>query len=106
MLPVQTLGELFHVLVRKAKRRPEKAREAILSWRVAFEIAGTSSTVKVRALDLAAKHGLSIWDAVVLTTAAEVRCRVLVSEDMQDGFMQQGVPQQCERIHRADKAAA
>jgi predicted nucleic acid-binding protein len=34
VLPVQTLGELFHVLVRKAKRRPERARAAVLSWRV------------------------------------------------------------------------
>ena len=31
VLPVQTLGELFHVLVRKAKRRPSRAREAVLS---------------------------------------------------------------------------
>ncbi|HUI57076.1 MAG TPA: PIN domain-containing protein [Bryobacteraceae bacterium] len=28
VLPVQTLGELFHVLVRKAKRRPSRARAA------------------------------------------------------------------------------
>ena len=28
VLPVQTLGELFNVLVRKARRRPDRAREA------------------------------------------------------------------------------
>ena len=28
VLPVQTLGELFNVLVRKARRRPGRAREA------------------------------------------------------------------------------
>jgi predicted nucleic acid-binding protein len=33
VLPVQTLGELFNVLVRKAKRRPARARAAVLSWR-------------------------------------------------------------------------
>ena len=32
VLPVQTLGELFNVLVRKAKRRPSRARAAVLSW--------------------------------------------------------------------------
>ena len=31
VLPVQTLGELFNVLVRKAKRRPARARAAVLS---------------------------------------------------------------------------
>jgi predicted nucleic acid-binding protein len=36
VLPVQTLGELFNVLVRKAKRRPTRARAAVLSWRDAY----------------------------------------------------------------------
>lgn len=31
VLPVQVLGELFNVLVRKAKRRPARARAALLS---------------------------------------------------------------------------
>jgi len=33
VLPVQTMGELFNVLVRKAGRRPARARAAVLSWR-------------------------------------------------------------------------
>lgn len=33
LLPVQTLGELFNLLVRKAGRSPVRARKAILSWR-------------------------------------------------------------------------
>ena len=36
VVPVQTLGELFNVLVRKAKRRPARARAAVLSWRDAY----------------------------------------------------------------------
>ncbi len=35
-LPVQVLGELFHLLVRKAGRSPERARAAILSWQTLF----------------------------------------------------------------------
>jgi predicted nucleic acid-binding protein len=30
VLPVQTLGELFNVLVRSARRRPGRAREAVV----------------------------------------------------------------------------
>jgi predicted nucleic acid-binding protein len=36
VLPAQALGELFNVLVRKAKRRPGRAREAVqegFTWR-------------------------------------------------------------------------
>ncbi len=45
VLPVQTLGELFNVLVRKAKRRPARARAAVLSWRDAYPIAETTAAV-------------------------------------------------------------
>jgi predicted nucleic acid-binding protein len=75
-LPAQTLGELFHVLVRKAKRRPSRAREAVLSWRDAYPVIETSAAVIVNAADLAADRGLAIWDAVVLAAAAEAGCRL------------------------------
>jgi hypothetical protein len=41
-LPVQVLGELFHVLVRKAGHSPERARAAILSWQDVFPLIETS----------------------------------------------------------------
>ena len=61
LLPVQTLGELFHVLVRKAGRSSANARRAILSWRDSFPVAETSIPVMLAAADLATDHRLSIW---------------------------------------------
>src|SRR6516225_3543998 len=58
LLPVQTLGELFNLLVRKAARPPEKARKAILSWRDAFSLIETSAEVLLSAADLATDHQL------------------------------------------------
>ena len=43
------------------------------------------------AMDLAADHDLSIWDAVILAAAADAGCRLLLSEDMQDGFAWRGL---------------
>src|SRR5208283_2875886 len=91
VLPVQTLGELFNVLVRKAKRRPSRARTAVLSWRDAYAVVETSAAVMVNATDLASDHGLTIWDSVVLAAAAEAGCRLLLSEDLQEGFTWRGV---------------
>lgn len=91
VVPVQTLGELFYVLVRKAKRRPARAQAAVLSWSDAYPKAETSVAVMVNATDLAAKHGLTIWDSVVLAAAAEAGCRLLLSEDLQEGFTWRGV---------------
>jgi predicted nucleic acid-binding protein len=91
LLPVQTLGELFNLLVRKAKRSPGRARQAILSWRDAFPLIETSADVMLAAADLATDHQLSIWDSVVLSAAAESGCRLLLTEDMQEGFTWKGV---------------
>ncbi len=91
VLPVQTLGELFQVLVRKAGRSPASARAAILSWRGAFSLFETSIGTMLAAADLAVSHQLGIWDAVILSAAAQADCHLLLSEDMQDGFIWQGV---------------
>ncbi|WP_086999650.1 PIN domain-containing protein [Rhizobium sullae] len=45
VIPVQVLGELFNVLVRKAGRSRDEAREALLGWRDAFSIVETSAEV-------------------------------------------------------------
>ncbi len=90
-LPVQVLGELFHLLVRKAGRSPERARTAILSWQDAFPLIETSPAVLLAATDLATHHGLGIWDAVVFSAAAAAGCRLLLSEDLQAGLTWNGV---------------
>lgn len=91
VLPAQTLGELFNVLVRKAKRPPVRAREAVLSWRDSYAVVETSADVIVNATDLASDHGLTIWDSVVLAAAAKAECRLLLSEDLQEGFTWRGI---------------
>ncbi len=91
VVPVQALGELFHVLVRKAKRPETSVRAAILSWRDAYPLTDTSTAVMVNAADLATDHHLAIWDAVILSAAAEAGCRLLLSEDLQEGFTWRGV---------------
>src|ERR1700740_309433 len=49
LLSVQTLGELFNLLVRKARRTPSTARRAILSWMDAFPLIETSGGVLLAA---------------------------------------------------------
>ncbi len=91
VLPVQALGELFQVLVRKAGRSRPSARSAILSWRDAFSLLETSPQTMLAAADLAVTHQFGIWEAVILSAAAEADCTLLLSEDMQEGFIWQGV---------------
>ena len=91
LLPAQTMGELYRVLTGKAKREAAEVREAILAWADSFEVADSSWVAFQSALDLAADHGLQIWDALILSVAADNRCRLLLSEDLQNGFTWRGV---------------
>jgi predicted nucleic acid-binding protein len=91
LLPVQALGELFNVLVRKAGRPPAKVRRAILAWTDAFPLIETSAEVMLAAADLATDHQLGIWDSVILSASAAAGCRLLLSEDMQEGFTWRGI---------------
>jgi predicted nucleic acid-binding protein len=91
MIPVQALGELYRVLVGKARRSPVKAHQAVLKWGDTFPLIELSSSVLLAAVELTAVHRLFIWDAVMLASAADAGCRLLLSEDFQEGFFWNGV---------------
>jgi len=91
LLPAQALGELYRVLTEKARRNPGKSREAILSWADSYAVADSSWAAFQSALDLCVDHGLQIWDALIMAVAAEHRCRLLLTEDLQHGFTWRGV---------------
>jgi predicted nucleic acid-binding protein len=91
VIPVQVLGELHNVLVRKAGRSRAQARDAVLAWHTTFASVETSSAVMLAAMDLAGAHRLALWDSVVIAAAASAECRLLLSEDLQDGFVWGGV---------------
>lgn len=91
VIPVQALGELFAVLTRKAKWPAAQARAAVLAWADAYSLAETTSAVLIEAMELVSTHRLGLWDSVMLAAAAQADCRMLLSEDMQDGFTWRGV---------------
>jgi predicted nucleic acid-binding protein len=63
----------------------------VLRWGDTFPIIETSSSVQLMAMELSVNHQLAPWDAVILSAAADANCRLLLSEDLQDGFTWSGV---------------
>lgn len=91
LLPVQVLGELFNVLSRTGRFPPAEVRDKVVAWCDDYELIDTSPIVIVGAIELAATHRLQIWDAVILTAAISAECQLLLSEDIQDGFVWRGL---------------
>lgn len=63
----------------------------MLRWQNTFPLIETSPTVLLAAMDVAVHHQVGIWDAVILAAAAAAGCRLLLSEDLQQGFTWGGV---------------
>jgi predicted nucleic acid-binding protein len=90
VIPMQALGELFNVLIRRGWPAA-RARDAIFAWRDSYRTTTTTETAMIDAIDLAVDHRLRIWDSVIMSVAAEAGCRLLLSEDLQDGFTWRGI---------------
>ena len=91
LVPVQVLGELSRVLTTKLQRSSADVRELLLSWSDAVVVADTTWTAFQSAMDLTVDHQISMWDALIMSVAAENKCRLLISEDFQNGFTWRGV---------------
>lgn len=91
VIPAQALGELFLVLCRRAGLSKAEAALIIQRYRLVYDVAYASEAAWSAAFGIAATHGLQIWDAVILASAREAGCTSLLSEDMQHGFVWNGL---------------
>lgn len=91
VFPLQCLAELHRVLIRKRRMASPQAATAVSGWREVGEVIGTSTEIFDAAVELATDHQFQIYDAIIMAAAVRARCDLLLSEDMQDGFVWRGV---------------
>lgn len=85
IVPGQVFGEAYNVLTKAGRSRDEVVK-LVRSSANAFSIATPDTTAYLDALDLAARHKLQFWDALIIRIAVDAGCELLLSEDMQNGF--------------------
>jgi predicted nucleic acid-binding protein len=90
VVSLQVLQEYFVNVTRKLDVDPLIARRKveILSE---FDVATPEVADILAAIDLQRLHGFSFWDALILRAAKQSGCRVLLSEDFQQGREMDGV---------------
>ena len=84
-LALQVVGEFQNVASRKLKAERAATARYALELFEGFETFPASWSAACTALNEMAAGGLSYWDALMLASAAETGCTVMLSEDMQDG---------------------
>ena len=88
--PLQTFGEAYHVMLRFGRSR-EECRNTLQKWGARFETVASSEHAFLSAIDLATDHKLQFWDALIINAAADAGCQLLLSEDLQPGFVWYGL---------------
>jgi predicted nucleic acid-binding protein len=90
VLSLQVLQEYFVTVTRKLRVDAQIARRKV-ELLAEFDVVAPDLDDILAAIDLHRLLGFSFWDALVLRTAKEAACTVLLSEDVQPGRTIDGV---------------
>ena len=90
VLSLQVLQEYFVTVTRKLQVDARIARRKV-ELLAEFDVAAPELTDILAAIDLHRLHGLSFWDALVVRSAKQAGCSVLLTEDFQHGREMEGL---------------
>ena len=91
VISVQVLNEFASVASRKNAMPPREIREVLSAVRAACSVVALSLETHELALELLERFHLSFYDAVIVAAARLASCRILYSEDLQDGQSIEGM---------------
>ncbi len=90
-LTLQAISEFYAAVTRKNLMLRTAAAAQAADWLELFPCLSASATAARTALAAASSGRASYWDALLLATAAEGGCGAVLTEDMVDGVMTEGV---------------
>lgn len=88
---VQVLNEFVSVARRKQALDWDETQSLLETFKAALRIEPLTVETHERAVQLARRYRLSIYDALIVSAAELADCDILYSEDMQDGQIMDGV---------------
>ena len=91
IITLQALGEFFNVLTRKMKIEAAAAAEFVEGWMAALPVHSAGEGELADAMRVVREHRLRFWDAMLWAAARRAGARYLLTEDLQDGRILEGV---------------
>lgn len=90
VVSLQVLQEYFVTVTRKLQVDARIARRKV-ELLAEFDVAAPELADILAAIDLHRLHGLSFWDALIVRSAKQAGCSVLLTEDFQHGREMEGI---------------
>jgi len=84
VISTQVLQEYYVVATQKMKVEPELAKR-IISSLSKFEVVVINQPIIEKAIDISISNKITFWDALIVSSAAAARCRIIWTEDLNHG---------------------
>jgi predicted nucleic acid-binding protein len=91
VLTAQSLGEFVTVTTRRRMLSKPSIMAQVRDWLTAFPMTTARATAFATAFSAFEAGRFALWDALLLATAAEAGCTIVLSEDMGDGATLDGI---------------
>jgi predicted nucleic acid-binding protein len=91
VMPAQVLGEYLRFVQRRVPTAFSEAIRQASVYRNLFLTPPTTSAIIEKAGELARAHRIQLWDCAICTASVEAGAKVLMTEDMQDGRVIEGL---------------
>jgi predicted nucleic acid-binding protein len=86
-ISVQVLNEVVNVTRGKMRMSWADIRVFLANFKPLVEIRPLTSEIHEAGVELAERHNIAVYDAMIVAAALEADCDVLWSEDMQHGMI-------------------
>ncbi len=91
VIAVQVLGEFLRFVQRRVPSSFEEAIRQVLLYQAVFLTPPTTDAIINKSSEMARTHRLQFWDCVVCAASAQAGAKMLLTEDMQDGRVIDGL---------------
>jgi len=85
VISVQVLNEFAAVASRKLAMSWDEIKDVLLPIRAVCEIKSVTVETHDLGIEIGARYGISFYDATIVASALRAGCKILYSEDLQDG---------------------
>ena len=90
VISTQVLQEFYSAATRKLGIAPLQARQHLRDFRV-FDIVQITADIIEEGVDCSILSRISFWDGLIVASASAGKCSELISEDLSDGQLIQGI---------------
>ena len=90
VISTQVLREFANVLLKKEKVSHDRIKETIGGITEIASIINENSALILDSIDIHERYKFSFYDSLIIAAAINANCRILLSEDLQDGQVIEG----------------